>query len=168
MGQSVIPVTLAGSMAICPSEMMIPRYSMVVCAKTHFSGLRYRSCCRRRARTVWVKLSSRSGSLAKIRMSSRYIMTCPPSMRSANAVFMNVWKVAGALQRPKVMTVGSKSPRGVLKAALCSSPFLTRMLLYPHRMSSLVKYRAPCSLSMSSGIRGRGAAFLIVMLFSAQ
>src|SRR5579859_1844703 len=74
-------------------------------------------------------------------------------------LFMNVWKVAGALQSPKVMTVGWNSPRDVLKAALYSSPSRIRILLYPQRISSLVKYLAPHNLSMSSGIRGRGGIF---------
>ena len=33
-----------------------------------------------------------------------------------------VWNVAGELVSPKNITVGSKSPYGVLNAALCSSP----------------------------------------------
>ena len=57
---------------------------------------------------------------------------------------------------PKNMTVGSNSPQFVLNAAFHSSPSLIRMLLYPHRTSSLVKYLAPLSLSMISEIRGRG------------
>src|ERR1700677_965700 len=54
-----------------------------------------------------------------------------------------VWNVAGELQRPKNMTVGSKSPWRVLKAALCSSPSLMRTLLYPQRTSSLENMDAP-------------------------
>src|SRR6266702_4682055 len=60
------------------------------------------------------------------------------------------------------MTVGSNSPRGVLKAALYSSPSLIQILLYPQRISNLVKYLAPQSWSMNSGIRGNGVVFLIV------
>ena len=44
------------------------------------------------------------------------------------------WGIAEA----KVMTVDSNNLRGVLKAALYSSPFLKCMFLYPHYMSNLV------------------------------
>src|SRR5262245_15109571 len=80
--------------------------------------------------------------------------------------FIIVWKVAGELVSPKNMTSGSKRPRFVLKAALNSSPSLMRILLYPHRTSSLVKYLAFCRVSMSSVIKGRGYLFLIVILLS--
>ena len=43
--------------------------------------------------------------------------------------FINDWKVAGALQSPKVITRGSKRPREHLKVAFHSSPALMRMLL---------------------------------------
>jgi hypothetical protein len=89
------------------------------------------------------------------------------SMQSSNILFIKVWNVAGALQSPNVMTVGSNSPRGVLKAALYSLPNLIRILLYPQQISNLVKYIAPSSFSINSGIRGSGAAFLMVMSFNA-
>jgi len=72
----------------------------------------------------------------------------------------------GALHSPKVMTVDLYNPIGILKAVFHSSPLRTRILLYPHRMSNLVKNHAPNSLSISSGISGIGAAFLTVIAFS--
>jgi len=78
---------------------------------------------------------------------------------------MKVWKVARALHNPKVITQDSKRPRGVLNAVLYSSPSCIQILLYPHQTSSLVKNRAPKSLSMSSGINGIGAAFFLVIAF---
>jgi len=77
-----------------------------------------------------------------------------PPIRSLNIESIIAWKVAGELHIPKNITVGSNSPRLVLNAAFHSSPFLIRMLLYPHQMSSLVKYLAPLSLLMISDMRG--------------
>ena len=88
------------------------------------------------------------------------------SMSSRNMSFMNIWNVAGELHSPKNMTVGSKSPNGVLKAAFHWSPFLIRILLYPFRRSSLVKNFACWSLSIRSAISGSGYAFRIVPVFS--
>ena len=67
-----------------------------------------------------------------------------------------VWKVAGEFVSPKNMTVGSNSPRVVLKAAFHSSPLSIQMLLNPHCTSSLVNYLAPLSLSMISPMSRRG------------
>jgi len=78
---------------------------------------------------------------------------------------MKVWKVARVLHNPKVITQDSKRPRGVLNAILYLSPSLIWILLYPQRTSSLVKNRAPKSLSMSSGINGIGATFFLVIVF---
>ena len=72
--------------------------------------------------------------------------------------------MAGELHNPKNITVGSNNPILVLKAAFHWSPSLIRTLLYPHRMSNLVKYLAPEALILfiMSEIRGRGCAFLTV------
>ena len=95
-------------------------------------------------------------------------MTCPVVMRSANCVSIKVWKVAGALQSPKVITNDSYSPSGVLKAVFHSSPSRIHILLYPQRTSSLVKNRAPNNLSISSGISGMGAAFFLVISLAGR
>jgi len=81
----------------------------------------------------------------------------------ANCVSINVWKVAGALHNPKVITNDSKRPNGVLKAVFLISSGWIRTLLYPHRMSNFVKNRAPNNLSTKSGIKGIGAAFFFVI-----
>jgi len=91
--------------------------------------------------------------------------TLPVPKKSANWVSMKVWKVAGALHSPKVITQDSKRPRGVLNAILYLSPSCIQILLYPQWTSSLVKNCAPRSLSMSSGINGIGAAFFLVIAF---
>src|SRR6266702_2041571 len=69
---------------------------------------------------------------------------------------------SGELVRPKYITVGSKSPYLVLKAALCSSPSRIRTLLYPHRTSSFVYMCALLRSRMRSEIRGRGYWFRTV------
>ena len=89
----------------------------------------------------------------------------PRSMMSSNVMSIIFWNVAGELDIPKNITVGSKSPRLVLNAAFHSSPFLIRILLYPHRTSIFEKYLAPFNLSMSLEMRGKGYAFLTVQSF---
>ena len=71
-----------------------------------------------------------------------------------------VWNVAGEFVSPKNITKGSNNPRFVWKAAFHSSSSFMRMLLYPHLMSSFVKYLAFFSLSISSEISGKGYRFL--------
>ena len=66
------------------------------------------------------------------------------------------WNVAGLLVVPKNMTVGSNSPRLVMKAALNSSPGRMRTLLYPHRTSNFEKYFASWILVRTSATRGSG------------
>jgi hypothetical protein len=53
-----------------------------------------------------------------------------PSWTSCwNIMFIIIWKVAGEFISLKNMTVGSKSPSGVKKAAFHSSPGLILILL---------------------------------------
>jgi len=92
-------------------------------------------------------------------------MTCPVAIMSANCMSINVWKVAGALHNPKVITNDSKSPNGVLKAVFSISLGWIRTLLYPHHMSNFVKNCAPSNLSTNLGIRGIEAAFFFVISF---
>jgi hypothetical protein len=84
---------------------------------------------------------------------------------SANCMSINVWKVAGALHSPKVITNDLKSPNRVLKAVFLISSGWIRTLLYPYCMSSFIKNCAPSNLSTNSGIRGIGAMFFFVISF---
>ena len=81
---------------------------------------------------------------------------------SAKMWFMKDWKVGGPLQNPKNMTVGSKSPKGVMKAPFHWSSLRMRMLLNPHQTSNLVKIMESFILSINSGIRGKGYALRTV------
>src|SRR5260370_38407048 len=81
-----------------------------------------------------------------------------------NIVFIIIWKVAGEFIRPKNMTVGSKSPSGVRKAAFHLSPSFMHMLLYPHRISYLVNNMHPFRQLMVWGIRGETLCFLFIHL----
>src|SRR6266481_4939975 len=76
--------------------------------------------------------------------------------------FIVCWKVAGELVRPKNITCGSNNPFGVLNAAFHSSPFLIRMLLYPHRISNLVKRDCPWSCSRIVSV----VAMVVHLLFA--
>ena len=78
------------------------------------------------------------------------------------------WKVVGLFVRLKNMTRGSYRPRLVWKAAFHSSPSFIQMLLKPHQTSSFVKYLAPQSFAISSGISRSGYLFFMVMAFKAQ
>ena len=84
------------------------------------------------------------------------MLTIHPSIMLMKMASIIAWNVAGELHIPKNITVGLKSPQLVLKAAFHSSPFLIQTLLYPHLMSSFVKYLAPFNLSMISEIKGNG------------
>jgi hypothetical protein len=66
------------------------------------------------------------------------------------------WNIAGEFFSPKNMTSGSHKLYFVLNAALCSSPSLIWMLLYPSLTSSLVKILALLRSVRSSVISGRG------------
>src|SRR5271168_1475460 len=164
-GQSRIPPSLIGSIEIFPSSTIIPRYSIRVLLNSHFNAFKKRSFSRNRCSTNLVYRSKSSWFLAKIRISSMYMMTMHPSIMSTKMASIIPWKVAGELHIPKNITVGSNNPLFVLKAAFHSSPFFIRTLLYPHLTSNFVKYFAPFSLSMISEIRGNGYAFLIVQSF---
>src|SRR5712671_5286431 len=83
-------------------------------------------------------------------------------------VFIIIWKVAGELVRPKNMTVGSKSPSCVRKAAFHSSPGLIRTLLYPHLTSNLVKSVHFVRRSIVCGIRGMELRFFLVHLLMGR
>ena len=89
----------------------------------------------------------------------------PSSIMSLKRSSMRAWKVAGELQSPKNMTVGSKSPRSHLNAAFHWSPSFILTLLYPERKSSLEKTVAPLSLFMRFWTSGMGYEFLIVPSF---
>src|SRR6202522_540844 len=144
------------SMAIFPSSTIIPKYSTRVLLNSHFNAFRKRLFSHNLCSTNLVYRSRSSCVLAKIKMLSIYIMTMHPLIMSTKMASIIAWNVGGELHIPKNMTIGSKSPRLVLKAAFHSSPFLIRTLLYPHLTSNFVKYLAPFSLSMISEINGNG------------
>src|ERR1700678_3487944 len=123
---------------------------------SHFNAFKKSSFSHNLCSTNLVYRSRSSCVLAKIKMSSIYIMTMHPSIIVDKMASIIAWNVGGELHIPKNMTIGSKSPRLVLKAAFHSSPFLMRTLLYPHLTSNFVKYLAPFSLSMISEINGNG------------
>ena len=71
--------------------------------------------------------------------------------------FMVRQNVAGELVRPKNMTHGWNSPKGVLNAAFHWSSFLILMLLKPQCMSNLVKMLFPWSELRMTSMRGCGS-----------
>src|SRR6266853_4754374 len=90
------------------------------------------------------------------------------AIRLRNSIFIMAWKVAGELQSPKNITVGSYSPSLVMKVAFHLWPFFIRTVLYPHRMSNFVKRVHPLRQSVSWGISGRGYLFQIVHALTGQ
>src|SRR5216683_6467795 len=83
-----------------------------------------------------------------------------------NSVFIIDWKVAGELQSPKNITVGSYSPSLVVKVAFHSWPFLICTALYPQRMSNFVKRVHPLRRSVCWGISRRGYLFRTVHMLT--
>ena len=73
-------------------------------------------------------------------------------IKSPNMSFIMLWKVAGALEKPKYMTVASKRPRLVINAVFHLSSSLMQTLLYPHLKSILVKIEALLSDSIKLAI----------------
>jgi len=71
-------------------------------------------------------------------------------------LFIILWKVAGALENPKYITVASKRPYLVINAVFHSSPSLMQTLLYLYLKSILVKIEALLSDSIKSAILGIG------------
>ena len=104
---------------------MSPRYSILVRSSSHFSGRRQSLCSCRHSRTIrriW-RCSSRLS--VKIRMSSRYMRTCPSMMRPWKISFIMVWNVTGLLVSP--------NDKRFKEATVCvkgSLPLIT--ILYPY------------------------------------
>ena len=89
-------------------------------------------------------------------------------MSSSKISSIIVWNVAGLFVRPKYMTSGSNKPRLVRNAAFHSSPSLIQTLLKPQRTSNLVKYFAPQSFAINSGMSGSGYLFFMVIAFNGR
>jgi len=71
-------------------------------------------------------------------------------------LFIMLWKVASALEKPKYMIVVLKRPYLVINAVFHSSSSLMQILLYPHFKSILVKIEALLSDSIKLAILGIG------------
>ena len=82
----------------------------------------------------------------------------PSLMSSLKMSFIIVWKMVRLFVNPWNISRGSKRPWFIWKAAFHLSPFLIHTLLYPHQMSSFMKYLVLAleTLLRMSGIRGRG------------
>src|SRR5271168_2867244 len=91
------------------------QYSTRVLLNSHFNAFKKRSFSRNLCSTNLVYRSRSSCVLAKIKMSSIYIMTMHPSIMSTKMASIIAWNVGGELHIPKNMTIGSKSPQLVLK-----------------------------------------------------
>ena len=73
-------------------------------------------------------------------------------IKSSNISFIMLWKIAGALEKPKYITVVSKRPHLVIYTVFHSFPSLMQTLLYSHLKSILVKIEALLSDSIKSAI----------------
>ena len=58
----------------------------------------------------------------------------PSARRSLKELFINHWKVAGELDWPKNMTIGSNNPLWVMNTSFHWSLSLIQTLLYPHHI----------------------------------
>jgi hypothetical protein len=138
VGQSTTPI-IFGLISTLLSDMMMPKYLILVCSNLHFSSYRYSLCLPLWSKTSHIMHQCSSSELVKIRMSSRYTDTTLSVMRSWNILFIMVWKVVGLLVRPNYMTSGSKRPQFVWNTAFHSLPSQIWTSLYPQHTSSLVK-----------------------------
>src|SRR6266550_951946 len=89
----------------------------------------------------------------------------PLSVKSLKQSSIIAWNVAGEFRNPNIITFGSNNPRLVTKAAFHRSSSFIWTLLYPHRISNLVKYFDPFSFIMRSDISGKGYEFGFVNSF---
>ena len=143
---------------------------MLSTSQQHF--LRNKLCSCRRSRTSCVaSLWSCSEVDVAMRISSMKTMILTPlfahlSLSCQKMWFIIFWKVAGELQRPKYMTIGSYKPYLVLNAALCWSPSLMRTLLKPPSTSNFEKTNASYTSTINSGMSGSGYLLQIVHLLT--
>ena len=148
--------SLTGSILTCPSLTIMPKYSTSALLKKHFSSFRNNLCFHRHSNTFLIHSMWSSWLLKWMRMSSMSTISHPSAIRSPKMWFINAWKVARELHRPKNITVDSNSPRGVTNTAFHLSSGLMRTLLYPHWISILVKINDPLSLSIRLEISSSG------------
>ena len=162
VGHSVILDNLVGSIAISLGQIMSPKKSTSVTPNLHFFSLRSRSSSFIHWRTLFVLLMLVCLSEVVMSMLSMNIISHPSAIISLKELFINLWKVAGELDSPKNMMVGSNSPFDMMKAAFHWLLSLILMLLYPDQMLNLAKMVASFTLSIRSEMRGRGYASLIM------
>src|SRR6266540_5878313 len=94
-------------------------------------------------------------------ISSKYTRTNFPRY-FLNTSFINRWKVAGALQRPKGILFHSNSPQGVMKAVISFDFGSISTCQYPLAKSSEVNHPAPLKLANISVCQGIGYWFFLV------
>src|SRR6266542_2086328 len=94
-------------------------------------------------------------------MLSKYTRTNFPRY-FLNTSFINRWKVAGALQRPKGILFPSNSSQGVMKAVTSLDFGFISTCQYPLAKSSEVNHPAPPKLANISVCQGIGYWFFLV------
>ena len=88
-------------------------------------------------------------------------------LRSPRQLYINLWKVAGALVAPKGILLHSKNPKGPkVKAVYCLLSSSISPCQYPDFESKDEKTQDPFSLSRVSSILGRLYASFTVLAFS--
>ena len=118
-GQSLIPLNFPGSIEICHSSIIIPRYSTFGLLNSHFLGFRNKSFSCNQTRNLLVFSVKVVSSGVKRKISSIYMMTMASLIILLKMVSIIDWKVAGKLHIPKN---SSNNPLLVLKAAFHWSP----------------------------------------------
>src|ERR1700678_553523 len=129
VGQSRIPPNLIGSIAIFPSSTIIPRYSTQVLLNSQFNASKKRLFSRNLCNTSLVYRSRSSSVLAKIKMSSMYMMTIHPSILSMKIASIIAWKVAGELHAKEHDHWFEKSLIGFKSGFPFVSPFDTDVVV---------------------------------------
>ena len=82
-------------------------------------------------------------------------------IKSLSTSFIIAWNVAGEFVNLKNITVSSKNPSSIVKAAFHSSPFLILTLLYPHHRSIFVNTFLYLCFLVCLISKGGGRCFLL-------
>jgi hypothetical protein len=114
MGNSLMTLSFSGSVWIPFRLITCPRNGSSSLKKKYFSGLSFRPAFSNRSNTCSRWHRCLSNVFDPTLISSMYTTTNCHNM-SLRTVSISLWKVAGALQRPKGIMVNSYVPKRVIK-----------------------------------------------------
>ena len=129
VSQSNTSFTFFSSILIFSSPTTTPRNPTSLIFYLHFSGFTYKLFSSNLFTTSATILSCHSSSCVPTITSSIKAATFPIFIKSLSNLFIMVQNMAGEFINPKNITMGSKDPSEIVKAAFHSSPSLILTLL---------------------------------------